>query len=67
MIMNKVCRAALLTTLAFISIPPVNMFVPSTYAGALPSSTSKIKKHKKHKKNKEIILKGHRGHSKKPA
>jgi len=65
--MNKIFRTALLTTMAFISISPISVFVPSTYAGALSSSTSKIKKHKKHKKNKEIILKGHRGHTKKPA
>jgi hypothetical protein len=65
--MNKASRIALLTTLAFTLVPASSVLVPNTFAGAPPASTSKIKKHKKHKKNKEIILKGHRGHSKKPA
>jgi hypothetical protein len=65
--MSKASRIALLIALAFTSILPASVFVPSTFAGALSASTSKIKKHKKHKKNKEIILKGHRGHTKKPA
>jgi hypothetical protein len=67
MTMSKTSHIALSTALAFILIPPASVLVPSTFAGALPASTSKIKKHKKHKKNKEIVLKGHRGHSKKPA
>ena len=65
--MNKASRIALLTTMAFILVPASNVLVRSTFAGPLPASTSKIKKHKKHKKNKEIVLKGHRGHTKKPA
>jgi hypothetical protein len=66
--MKTFCRAALVAALAFIVLSPATVLVPSAFAGAPPSSTSKIKKNKKHKRNKVIVLKKHRAkQAKKPA
>ena len=59
--MMRLCRFALLATLTISPILPGSFNASTAYAGALPSSTTKVKKRRKHKKNKEVVLKGHHG------
>ncbi len=67
--MRKLCRTALLSALAMLSIQPATLFVPRVYAGAVPAAASPAKKKNKVKKTKkQKILKGRHGkHNRKPA
>jgi len=70
MLMKRFCRAALLWTIALLSIPSEVLFVVNASASAIPqTSKSNKKKQKKHgDKRKEKILKGRHGrHKGKPA
>jgi hypothetical protein len=65
---RKLCRTALLSAIALLSVLPATLFVLSEYAGAIPATASPAKKKNKVKKRKQKILKGRRGkHSRKPA
>ena len=66
--MRKLCRTALLSTMALLSIQPATLFDPGASAAAAPSAASAAKKKSKHKNKKQKILKGRHGkHSRKPA
>jgi len=66
--MRKLCRTALLSAIALLSIQPATLFVPSLLAAAASSAASPAKKKSKHKNKKQKILKGRHGkHSRKPA
>jgi hypothetical protein len=71
---RKICRTALLSAIALLSIQAATLFVPSVHAGAVPAAASPAKKKNKFKTNKfkikrnKKILKGHHGkHDRKPA
>jgi len=66
--MRRLCRTALLSAIAWITIQPAILFVPRVSAAAVPAPASKSKKKTKHKNTKKMILKGRHGkHSRRPA
>jgi hypothetical protein len=61
---RKLCRTALFSILALLSILPAGLFVPRAQAGALPAAASPAKKKNKSRKvksKKQKILKGRHG------
>jgi hypothetical protein len=65
---KRLCRTALLSAIAWLSIQPAILFVPRVAAEAVPAAASKSKKKTKHKNTKKMILKGRHGkHSRRPA
>ncbi len=67
--MIKLCRTALLSAFALLSIQATTPFVPSVSAGAFPAAASPAKKKNKAKKmkRKKILKSRHSKHSHKPA
>lgn len=72
--MKKLARSLLLSVLAFLTLQPAILFVPSAIAAARPDASSpkkKIKGQKKfkpHRDRRVKILKGHHGkHKGRPA
>ena len=67
--MIKLCRAAILSAVALLSLQTTLLFVPGVSAGAVPAAASSAKKKNKVRKTKkQKILKGHRvKHSRRPA
>jgi hypothetical protein len=59
--MRKLCRAALLSVIAMLSIQPAILFVPRVSARPLPAAASAAKKRNKYKAKKQKILKGRHG------
>jgi hypothetical protein len=65
---RKLCRTALLSAIAWLSIQPAILFVPTVSAAEVPAAASKVKKKTKYKNKKQKILKGRHGkHSRRPA
>jgi hypothetical protein len=65
---RRLCRTALLSAMAWLSIQPAILFVPRVAAAAVPAAASKSKKKTKHRNTKQKILKGRHGkHSQRPA
>jgi hypothetical protein len=66
--MRKLCRTALLSAIALLSIQQAPFFVPGVSATATPAPASKAKKKYKPKFRKQKILKGRHGkHARRPA
>jgi len=66
--MRRLCRTALLSAIAWITIQPAILFVPRVSAAAVAAPASKSKKKTKHKNTKKMILKGRHGkNSRRPA
>jgi len=66
--MRKLCRTALLSAIALLSIQPATLFVLNASAAAVPAAASPAKKKNKHKSKKQKVLKGRHGkHNRKPA
>jgi hypothetical protein len=66
--MRKLCRTALLSAIALLSIQSAALFVPNASARAVPAAASPAKKKNKHKTRKQKVLKGrHSKHTRRPA
>jgi hypothetical protein len=66
--MRKLCRTALLSAIALLSLQGATPFLPSASAGAVPAAASKAKKKPKYKNRKQKVLKGRHGkHNRRPA
>ncbi len=70
--MRKLCRTALMSLIALLSIPPASMFVTVARGAAIPAADATAKKKNKKfrmKKNRKAkVLKGHRNsHKRKSA
>ena len=67
--MRRLCRVALLSAIAILSVQPATCFYPPLFAGAAPSAASRATKKKKSKprKSKKILKGRHGNHKRKPA